>query len=136
MSTGHNTSKPIKLVFGTVFTADHFFAKGDNYFKQLVEKNSKGQILIDYFPANQLGSIPEQIEATKNNSQQIFLVGTTSLGAYWSKFKTLDVPYLIRDDAQQIKIAGKLMSIINQDELASKIGLRMLNRIFPLAKQK
>jgi tripartite ATP-independent transporter DctP family solute receptor len=119
--------KPIKLVFGTCFTADHFFAKGDRYFKKLAEKNSKGQLLIDYYPAGQLGSNREQLEATRTGSQQMFLVGLSAAAPYWPKLKTLDLPYLIRDDAHQIKVANEMTSIIDQKELAEKTGMRILN---------
>jgi tripartite ATP-independent transporter DctP family solute receptor len=119
--------KPIKVVFGTCFTADHFFAKGDRYFKELVEKNSKGQLLIDYYPAGQLGSVTEQMDAVKNGAQQMFLVGVDALGVYWPKIKTFFLPYLIRDDAHQIKVANKMTSLIDQEELAEKTGIRILN---------
>jgi tripartite ATP-independent transporter DctP family solute receptor len=119
--------KPIKLVFGTMFTADHFFAKSDRYFKELVEKNSKRQMLIDYFPAGQLGTSTEQIEATKNGSQQLFLNGLTCVGQSWPKLKTFDLPYIIRDEAQQIKVANQMTSLLDQDEMAAKTGMRILS---------
>jgi tripartite ATP-independent transporter DctP family solute receptor len=126
-STTFAAKKPIKIVFGTCFTADHFFAKGDRYFKKLVEKNSNGQLLIDYYPAGQLGSSMEQLDAVRSGAQQMFLAGMAAPLSYWSKLKTFDLPYIIRDEAQQIKVANKMTSIIDQEELAKKIGMRILN---------
>jgi tripartite ATP-independent transporter DctP family solute receptor len=126
-STTFAAKKPIKIVFGTCFTADHFFAKGDRYFKKLVEKKSKGQLLIDYYPANQLGTVSEQVDAVRSNAQQIYLVGMDVLGVYWPKIRTFFLPYLMANDAQQIKIAHKLTSIIDEEELAKKSGIRILN---------
>jgi tripartite ATP-independent transporter DctP family solute receptor len=126
-STTFAAKKPIKIVFGTCFTADHFFAKGDRYFKKLVEKKSKGQLLIDYYPANQLGSVSEQMAAVKSGAQQMFLVGVDAVGTYWPKIRTFFLPYVIRDDKHQIKLANKLTSLIDQEELAKKTNMRILN---------
>jgi tripartite ATP-independent transporter DctP family solute receptor len=119
--------KPIKLIYGHDFTADHFFSKGDRYFKKLVEKNSKGTILVDFFPALQLGSATEMLQATRSNSQQITQVSPGSLASIWPKIGTLELPYLYRDDAHEIKVAKRISSIIDQDELAAKTDLRILN---------
>jgi tripartite ATP-independent transporter DctP family solute receptor len=119
--------KPVKLVFGHIWTAEHYLSKGDLYFKKLVEKNSQGQILIDYYPAGQLGNGPELIQATKSNAQQIVLSSGSGLVTYWSKLGTLNLPYIFRDDEHVLKVAKKLSSIIPQKEMAAKTGLRILN---------
>jgi tripartite ATP-independent transporter DctP family solute receptor len=119
--------KPIKLVFGNVFPADHFFVKGDLYFKELVEKNSKGKILVDYFPACQLGSSSEMFQATRTGAQQMFVNSPGSLSPYWSKLGTFDLPYLYRDQEHLLKVASKFNSLINQNEMGSKTGMRVIS---------
>jgi tripartite ATP-independent transporter DctP family solute receptor len=119
--------KPIKLVFGHVFPAEHFFVKSDHYFKELVEKNSKGKILIDYYPASQLGGGPEMMQATRSGAQQLDILSPEDLAQYWQKIGTLGLPYLFRDQAHHIKVAQRLTSLINQDELAAKTGMRVLS---------
>jgi tripartite ATP-independent transporter DctP family solute receptor len=119
--------KPIKLVYGHDFTADHFFSKGDRYFKELVEKKSKGTILVDFFPALQLGSATEMLQATRSNAQQITLTSPGALTSILPKIGTLELPYLYRDDAHQIKVAKRISSIIDQDAIAAKTDLRILN---------
>jgi tripartite ATP-independent transporter DctP family solute receptor len=93
----------------------------------LVEKNSKCQILVDYFPNFQLGTAAEQIQATRSNSQQITIISPGNLAPIWPKMGTLELPYLFRDDAHHIKVMNKISSIIDQEELAAKTGLRILN---------
>jgi tripartite ATP-independent transporter DctP family solute receptor len=120
--------KPLKLIFGTVFVPGHFFVNGDLKFKELVEKNSKGQILIDYYPASQLGSESEQMQATRSGAQQIYGgAGLSSFVAYWPKIGTFALPYLFRDQAHQIKVSKKITSIVDQDEFVAKTGVRILN---------
>jgi tripartite ATP-independent transporter DctP family solute receptor len=119
--------KPIKLVFGTVYPADSFLSEGDRYFKKLVEKNSKGQIVVDFFPAYQLGSLKEMFEATRSNAQQMTLVSPGDCNTILSKYTTLELPYMYRDDRHLKKVAKKITSLVDQDELASKIGFHILN---------
>jgi tripartite ATP-independent transporter DctP family solute receptor len=119
--------KPIKLVFGHIWPADHYLSKGDLYFKELVEKNSKGRILIDYYPAGQLGNGPELLQATKTGAQQLLLSSGSGLVTCWSKLGTLNLPYIFRDNMHAMKVANKLPFLIGQNELADKVGVRILN---------
>jgi tripartite ATP-independent transporter DctP family solute receptor len=118
--------KPVKLVYGHVFAAEHFFCKSDLYFKKLVEKNSKGKILVDYFPASQLGTEQEQLQATKSNAQQMFIASLGNLTQYWPKMSTFNLPYIYRDEAHHIKVANNLYSLIDPDEFAAKTSMRIL----------
>jgi TRAP-type transport system periplasmic protein len=116
--------KPIKLVYGNVMPADHYFSKADQYFKELVEKNSKGQILIDFFPTSQLGSVTEQIQATKSGAQQIFFGAFPN--AFIPKLQALELPYLFREEEHQLKVASKLTSVVDEKELAAKANMHLL----------
>jgi tripartite ATP-independent transporter DctP family solute receptor len=119
--------KPIKLVFGDNYPADHFFSKGDLYFKEYVEKNTKGQVLVDYFPDSQLGSGKEMGQAVRTGAQQITLTTGGGLAPYWPKIGTIDLPYLFRDELHLLKVANKLPSLLDEKEMAAKTGMRILN---------
>jgi tripartite ATP-independent transporter DctP family solute receptor len=126
--------KPIKLVFGHILAADHYFCEGDKYFKQLVEKNSKGQVVVDYYPASQLGNANEQIMAIMSGGQQMgcFGMGGGPFAGRLSKLATLELPYLFRDEAHYLKVTRKIVSLLDQNELAAKVGVRVLSaRIQP-----
>jgi tripartite ATP-independent transporter DctP family solute receptor len=118
--------KPVKLVFGSVFPTDHYFVKGDLYFKELVEKNSKGKIIIDYYPANQIGNLAEMLQATRTGAQQIAMGSVGNLNSYWDKLGTFDLPYLFRDLEHYQEACYRLTSVINQKELVAKTGMRIL----------
>ncbi|MGD9156069.1 MAG: TRAP transporter substrate-binding protein, partial [Bacillota bacterium] len=119
--------KPIKLIYGHQFqTAELFYKKGDLYFKKLVEKNSKGRILVEIYPGGQLGTIPEQIQAVKSNAQQLNFTPVGEFVPYWSKLASYDLPYLYRDQKHYLKVAEKFTSLIDQDEMAAKTGLRII----------
>jgi tripartite ATP-independent transporter DctP family solute receptor len=118
--------KPIKLVYGNVLAIDHFSTKGDLYFKKLVEKNSKGQILVDYFPASQLGGNVEQTQAIRSGAQQMFFGGMGVFAQYLPKINTTELPYLYRDQTHYMKVGKNLASFLGRDELAVKCGVRIL----------
>jgi tripartite ATP-independent transporter DctP family solute receptor len=120
-------NKPIKLVFGHQWPSDHFLTKGDLYFKELVEKKSKGQILIDYYPQAQLGNGNEMTQATRINAQQMTLMSPAGLVSYWSELGTFNLPYLYRNQQHLINVAKKFTSIINQDKFVAKTNLHILN---------
>jgi tripartite ATP-independent transporter DctP family solute receptor len=135
--------KPIKLVFGNLFAADSAYTKADIYFKELVEKNSKGRIVIDYFPGAQLGSEQEMLQATKAGAQQICHTTPGMLAVYLPKLATLELPYLFRDQQHYLKGLSKGF-LINQEEIAAKTGMyvfswraltpRQLSTKFPVNK--
>jgi tripartite ATP-independent transporter DctP family solute receptor len=127
--------KPIKLVYGTSSTKGEIQDKGDLYFKELVEKNSKGQILIDYYNASLLGSFTEMLQATKAGSQQMVACSPAGFITYWSKIGTFDLPYLYRDQNHFLKVATRITSLIDQDEMAAKTGMRIIGTRIRLPRQ-
>jgi tripartite ATP-independent transporter DctP family solute receptor len=119
--------KPIKIIYGHVWTADHYFMKGDLYFKELVEKNSKGQIIVDIFPGSQLGGAAEGLQATRNGAQQMTQSGLAGfISRIVPKLATFALPYLYRDNAHMSKVIDRFDSLIDPDELAAKTGVRVL----------
>jgi tripartite ATP-independent transporter DctP family solute receptor len=119
-------AKPVKLVFGHLWNAEHFLSKGDLYFKKIVEKNSKRKILIDYYPGSQLGTAQEMMLATRSNAQQMTLTSFGGLTSYWQKLATFNLPYIYRDDTHIQKVAEKITSLLDQDEMAAKTGTHIL----------
>jgi tripartite ATP-independent transporter DctP family solute receptor len=116
--------KPIKLVYGSNYPVDHYYTKVDNYFKKLVEKNSKGQIKVDVFPASQLGTFTEQWQAVKSGAQQMHFGGLPI--NFCPKLQTFELPYLYRDEKHILKVSQQLTSLIDEDELAAKAGMHIL----------
>jgi tripartite ATP-independent transporter DctP family solute receptor len=118
--------KPLKLVYGHIWPQEHFYCKADLYFKKLVEKNSKGKILIDFFPAGQLGNERELLQATRSGAQQLCLTSSAVLYQWWTKIQTLGLPYIYRDSAHLKKVATRITSVVDQDELSTKVGVRII----------
>jgi tripartite ATP-independent transporter DctP family solute receptor len=127
--------KPVTLIVGSVYPTDHFFVKSDLYFKKLVEKKSQGQIVVEYYPANQLGSLQEMYQATMTGAQHIAMGSGGSLASYWPKLGTLDLPYLYRNHDHYLKVASKLTSLLDQNEMVAKTGMRIIGVRIRLPRQ-
>jgi tripartite ATP-independent transporter DctP family solute receptor len=119
-------NKSIKVIYGSIFEPGLYFSKSDLYFKKLVEKNSKGRIIIEFFPQNQLGAPPEMYQAVKSGAQHMITTPIGELTPYWSKLSTFDLPYLYRDEKHLLKVAEKFSSLIDPDEMAAKTGMRII----------
>jgi tripartite ATP-independent transporter DctP family solute receptor len=126
-STFAAAKKPIKLVFGSLFADGHFFSKGDLYFKKVVEKNSKGKILIDFFPGSTLGSETEMLQATKTGAQQLINTSFGECSTMWPELGTFGLWYMIRDEMHCLKVAQKINSLVDPNDFAAKTGMRILS---------
>jgi tripartite ATP-independent transporter DctP family solute receptor len=119
--------KPIKIVLGSQsHKGQYFFDKGDLYFKELVEKNSKGTIIVEAFPSGQIGTIPEQIQAVQNDAQQITYTPVGEFVPFWPKLATFDLPFLYRDHEHYLKVVKKIRSLIDVNKMAAKTNLRVI----------
>jgi TRAP-type C4-dicarboxylate transport system substrate-binding protein len=125
--------KPVKLIFGHGYPVEHYYNYGANYFKKLVEKNSKGQIVVDIFPGSQLGGPGEMLQATRNGAQHMtscFLGGFIS--GLCPKLATFELPGLIDNYELLSKIMDRFDSLIEPDEIVTKTGVRTIG-FFPYA---
>lgn len=63
-----NTTKAIQLSLGHTNNTDHHYQVLAESFKKIVEEKSNGQLIINIFPAEQLGSGSEMLESVKSGS--------------------------------------------------------------------
>lgn len=125
-------NKPVKLIYGSAFEGDGCYGKSDAYFKELVEKNTKGQVLVELYPLCQLGSVAEMYQALKSGAQQMTTSSLADFVPFWSELGTFDLPYLYRDQEHLEKVASRFNSLIDQKATAEKISMRIIGmRIRP-----
>ncbi len=73
-------------------------------FKENVEKRTGGDVKIDLFPANQLGSPPEQLEQTILGVIDMNLPTQGGLDKYEKAFGTVMTPFAFKDYAHAHKV--------------------------------
>ena len=87
---------PIVMKIGTATLNDmqHEFMRR---YQAAVEKDSKGRIKVEIYPASQLGSIPREIEATQFGSIQGWVGPPEFLSGVDPRFEALSAPNLLGD---------------------------------------
>lgn len=95
-------------------------------FKELVEKKSGGSILVETYPAGQLGSQAELLESVKSGTIQMTYGNSPLLSNYVPEFAVLDLPYVFSDYAHIKKVVfGDIGKDLNQ-RLVDATGMRIL----------
>src|ERR1700761_9253133 len=89
---------PIVMKIGTATLNDmqHEFMKR---YMEAVNKDSKGRISVQIYPASQLGSIPREIEATQFGSIQAWVGPPEFLSGVDPRYEALSAPNMFKDVA-------------------------------------
>jgi TRAP-type C4-dicarboxylate transport system substrate-binding protein len=97
-------AEPIVLKIGTATLNDsqHEFMKR---YAAAVDKDSKGRIKVEVYPASQLGSIPREIEATQFGSIQGWVGPPEFLAGVDARYEALSAPNLFKDVAHADRAA-------------------------------
>lgn len=91
-SNGEKKTYTVKLHHAQLeTTAMH---KGAVKFKELVEANSDGQIVITIYPNAQLGSDTEAAELIQTGSVDAGIIPTAKLSGFYAPIQVIDLPFL------------------------------------------
>lgn len=64
------------------------------FFKELVEKNSRGRIKVDLYHSSQLGDDRKMMEALKMGTQEMTCPSTAPMTGFVNAFKIYDLPFI------------------------------------------
>ena len=108
----------ITITYGLGFNPGTPQARAADEFKARVEKESNGRILVDVFPAGQLGSAREMFESVQMGSQEIALLPTARISGFSPTLQIFDLPFLFpdRETAYQIfdsEVGEKLLDTLS-----------------------
>jgi len=113
------------LKVGTVELADAANTKGFEAFKAYCEGASGGEIKIDLYPANQLGSLDELYEGVKTGVYQI-CQGDETITGFYDPMLVLSIPYLFPNEYVVMKFFESPFFKQLSDGFAKKTGVRIL----------
>jgi tripartite ATP-independent transporter DctP family solute receptor len=121
---------PIAVKYATTVAPDHPNNLAALKFAEIVNRDSKGQVKVEVFPAAQLGNEKELIENTMLGSISMFQVSPGALSLFQSDLGIFDCPYIFRDFNHMMKtVTGEI-----GNELSAKIeksrGIRILSHGF------
>jgi tripartite ATP-independent transporter DctP family solute receptor len=113
------------LKVGTVELADAANTKGFEAFKAYCEGASGGEIKIDLYPANQLGSLDELFEGVKTGVYQM-CQGDETITGFYDPMLVLSIPYLFSNEYVVMKFFQSDFFQKLNEGFAQKTGVRIL----------
>ncbi|NLA90546.1 MAG: DctP family TRAP transporter solute-binding subunit [Synergistaceae bacterium] len=89
---------PVSFKLGHSVSDQHPYHLGAEKFKEIVEKESGGEIEIALFPNNQLGTGERDLlEGLQLGTVDIYIGSTGPMGGFERKFMLFDFPFLFKD---------------------------------------
>jgi len=110
-------AKPMVMKLGETHAADYPTTQGDQKFADLVKERTNGRIVIEVFPAKQLGEEKAVIEQVQIGAVEFTRVSISPLAAFYAPFDALQMPYLYRN-------ADHMWKVLN-----GSIGQRFLDSV-------
>ncbi|KYH33356.1 TRAP transporter substrate-binding protein [Neomoorella mulderi] len=92
-----NKETKIALKLGHIVTEKHSYHEGVLKFKELVEKNSNGQIEVQIFPNSSLGNERDLGEGLRIGTIEMALISTAVMQNFEPALGVFDLPYILRD---------------------------------------
>jgi tripartite ATP-independent transporter DctP family solute receptor len=90
-------AKPIVMKLGETHAADYPTTMGDQRFADLVKERTNGRIIIEVYPAKQLGEETAVIEQVQIGAIEFTRVSISPMAAFYKPFDALQMPYLYRN---------------------------------------
>jgi tripartite ATP-independent transporter DctP family solute receptor len=116
--------------WGDVLAADHPSVMMITRVAKQVADKTQGRIEIQAYPASQLGSSKDQIEAVALGTQQMVTEGAANFGQWVPSISIIEAPYVWRDDAHLTKVmSGPIGQDLNK-QLVEKRGMRILGTTY------
>lgn len=94
----------VRLKLGHVAQTSHPFHTGAMKLAELAKQYSGGELVIDVFPASQIGNERDLIEGARMGTVDMLLTSTAPVMGFEKRFGVLDMPYVFRDVAHAHKI--------------------------------
>jgi tripartite ATP-independent transporter DctP family solute receptor len=97
--------------------------------KEIAER-SGGRIEMQVFPASQLGSQRDMIDALAGNALQLYTDGAATFGAWVPAISVLESPYVWRDAAHMTRGVASADARALFDTLVKSRGMRIVDTIY------
>jgi tripartite ATP-independent transporter DctP family solute receptor len=87
------------------FATEHTSSEAMKLFKEEVEKATGGKLVIDLFPAMQLGGAQENVQAVRTGAIQVVWIGMAFLSRTVPELEALSLPFLFSSREQAFRVA-------------------------------
>jgi len=116
--------------WGDVLAADHPSVQMISRIAKAAGEKTQGRIQIQVYPASQLGSSKDQIEAVALGTQEMVTEGAANFGQWVPSIGIIEAPYVWRDAAHLSKVMGGPIGQELAKQLVDKRGMRILGTTY------
>ena len=122
---GEAETKPMVMKLGETHAADYPTTMGDQKFADLVKERTNGRIIIEVYPAKQLGEETAVIEQVQLGAIEFTRVSLSPMTAFYKPFDALQMPYLYRNADHMWKVLNGSIGerFLKSVEAANFVGL-------------
>ncbi|MCW2307971.1 TRAP transporter substrate-binding protein [Rhodobium gokarnense] len=96
-------------------------------FSSIVTSDTNGGISVEVYPANQLGSLTEQVQMVRSDVIQATIASTGAIASYYPKIDILNMPFAFTDNAATYEVFdgafGKALKADIETELGDVVVL-------------
>lgn len=103
----------VTLRVGTVYQTSHTISKGSAEFERLVEEKSNGEIDVQVFYAEELGSEREMAEMTRAGGLEMVLSGLPGTGAFVPQIEVMEAFYTYEDVEELARVVDEISDELN-----------------------
>lgn len=91
------SAEEVRLKLGHVAQPSHPFHTGALKLAELAKQYSNGELIVDVFPASQIGNERDMIEGARLGTIDMLLTSTAPVMGFERRFGVLDMPFIFRD---------------------------------------
>jgi len=96
-------------------------------FKNYVESNSGGKMVVELYANAQLGNGPEILQQCMQGVIQATTTGEADLSSFYPELQVFSIPYLFKNRAEFYNVLdGQFIQAMN-DDIAKKTGIRIIS---------
>lgn len=120
----------VSISLGNLYAIDEIHSVTMVMFKELVEEKSEGSIEIEFFPAGQTGTGPDQLEMVMQGTQDMFFGGTGWSAAYIDNHMHESLFFLFDNREQHIKFLESDYVRATEQQLLDQYNVRTIEGMF------
>lgn len=124
--SGAVSAEEVTLRLGHVANTDHLWQKASVKFAEEVEQRTDGQVKVEIFPNEILGSEREMLEGIRMGTSTDLTITGEALGNWAPKVNILGAMYLFRDSDHIEKIADGPIGKEIEEDILDKANMRVL----------
>ncbi|SDX05957.1 TRAP transporter substrate-binding protein [Roseicitreum antarcticum] len=113
LSTAATFAADVTMRVGTVYQTSHTISQGSAEFERLVEERSNGEIDVQVFYAEELGSEREMAEMTRAGGLEMVLSGLPGTGAFVPQIEVMEAFYTYDNLEELATVVGAIADDLN-----------------------